>query len=518
MIPRGPVRRGLAAPLVAATAAVFMAAPWLDQRLVWAAWIGVAIPLACIDRIRGWWGECWTLAGATAAIAIAFHWTPAALAYAMDADQATGVAIAAPIVFWDALRLAAPLLFAARVQPDPLRAWVPAGLLAVAIEAVAPAVFPWKLGYAQAAWPVLVQSVDLVGPELSTLVLYAHAGLLVWLAHAGWRAPPPRAVVVAAAVCAANLAYGSWAIVHWTHVVAAAPTFDVVLVQANPEEEGGIDALRGFTRRMTTATSGTTGLVCWPECSGGCYADTLASLADPERVLEHSRPPRAGMRPLDEPPCPLLFGGKSYRGHPEKPRDLYQSALLIDRDQTITGRYHKRHLMPFGEYVPGEDVYPDIKRSFPMQEDLSAGTDAHVLACGPARIGVMLCYEDMIPEAARSLVANGATLLVSLINGAAFTAPLTLEQHRMLARLRAVETRRCLLRCAATGETCVISPIGTITAALPLHDRGALAARAPLVEGRTLASRTDRLFPIGCGLAMALVVWRGRRPANNRFP
>ena len=518
MILSGSVRHGLATPLVAATAAVFMAAPWLDQRLVWAAWIGLAIPLACIERIRGWWGECWTLAGAMAAIAIAFHWTPEALAYAMDADPATGLAIAAPIVFWDALRLAAPLLFAARVLPDPLRAWLPAGLLAVAIEAVAPAVFPWRLGYAQAAWPVLVQSVDLVGPEVSTFVLYAHAGVLVWLAQAGWRRPIPRIVTVAVAVCAANLAYGSWAIAHWTQVAATAPTIDVVLVQANPEEDGGIDALRGFTRQAHADSSGGTGLVCWPECSGGCYADTLASLADPERVVEHSRPPRAGMRPLEERLCPLLFGGKSYRGHPDKPHVLHQSALLIDRDHAITGRYHKRYLMPFGEYVPGEDRYPDIKRYFPMQEELTAGSEANVLASDPARIGVMMCYEDMIPEAARSLVANGANLLVSLINGSAFTARLTLEQHRMLAQLRAVETRRCLLRCAATGETCVISPVGTITVALPLHARGSLAARPPLMEGRTLASRLGRLFPACCGLGVAAVAWRHRRAAAGRFP
>jgi apolipoprotein N-acyltransferase len=110
-------------------------------------------------------------------------------------------------------------------------------------------------------------------------------------------------------------------------------------------------------------------------------------------------------------------------------------------------------------------------------------------------------------------VANGANVLVSLINGSAFTARLTLEQHRMLAQLRAVEMRRCLLRCAATGETCVISPVGTITAALPLHVRGALAARPPLMEGRTLATRLGSLFPACCGLGVAAVAWRHRRAA-----
>ena len=64
------------APVVAAALAVFIAAPWLDQRLVWCEWVGVAAALLLVRRIRGWWGEAWTLAGATLALAIAFHWTP----------------------------------------------------------------------------------------------------------------------------------------------------------------------------------------------------------------------------------------------------------------------------------------------------------------------------------------------------------------------------------------------------------------------------------------------------------
>jgi apolipoprotein N-acyltransferase len=108
------------------------------------------------------------------------------------------------------------------------------------------------------------------------------------------------------------------------------------------------------------------------------------------------------MRPLEQYECPLLCGGKVFSGYPERPTALHQSALLIDASHTITGRYHKRHLMPFGEYVPGEDWFPDVKRYFPMQDDLTAGREATVLATASgARLGVMLCYEDMIPEAAR---------------------------------------------------------------------------------------------------------------------
>jgi len=150
-----------------------------------------------------------------------------------------------------------------------------------------------------------------------------------------------------------------------------------------------------------------------------------------------------------------------------------------------------------------------------METDFSCGPQATVLPLGEkARLGVMLCYEDMVPSAAASLVDNSANVLVSLINGSSFKATLTLLQHRMLAQMRALENRCCLLRCAATGETCVISPLGTITARLPLHDQGTLVAEVPLLDARAPGWRLGQAFPAGClaGLAVAgLVRLRWRR-------
>jgi apolipoprotein N-acyltransferase len=102
-------------------------------------------------------------------------------------------------------------------------------------------------------------------------------------------------------------------------------------------------------------------------------------------------------------------------------------------------------------------------------------------------------------------------VLVSLINGAAFTEPLTLAQHRLLAQLRTVESRRCLLRCAATGETCVISPVGTILARLPLHTKEVLTAEVPLLEGQTLYRLIGPAFPIACAIALTAIVIAQKR-------
>jgi apolipoprotein N-acyltransferase len=507
----------LAAPLVAAAAAVFIAAPWLEQQLVWCGWIGVAAALLLVRRIRGWWGEAWTLAAATLALTIAFHWTPTVLAYAMNSDYEIGLLFAAPIVLWDSVRLALPFWFAARVARDPLTAWWPAGLAAVAVEAFMPSVFPWKLGYSQTAWPHLVQSVDLFGPEFSTLILFAHAGVIAWgVAAVTGRVQRHRTAAwssggAAVALCLVNAAYGVGAMAAWSRAVETAPRLRVAVAQANPEDVDGIEELRALTGRACADSGRLPDLVCWPECSGGSYEAGLESLADLERVVASSREPNRGLRPLDDPACGLLFGGKIYTGHPEKPKTLHQSAILIDAAQAIVGRYHKRHLMPFGEYVPGTDFFPDLRLYFPMQDDMTEGTQATVLSYGPtARLGVMLCYEDMIPAAAHSLVRESANVLVSLINGSAFTAPLTLRQHRLLAQLRAVECRRSFVRCAATGETCVISPLGTVVSELPLHVRDVLVADVPLLERRTLASRIGLSFPILSAAGAIAIAFRRR--------
>ncbi len=524
----GSVTRALASATAAGAVAVFLAAPWLDPRLVWCEWLGVAVALLLIDHVRGWRGEAWTLASAVAAIAIAFHWAPQALAAAMNADERTGLLVATPLVLWDAARLAMPIWFAARITRDPRTAWLPAALTGTFTEAFVPAVFPWKLGYAQVGWPVVIQSVDLLGPESATFVLHAHAGAIAWLIHTGvtryhgspavsrGRPPsisPPPISLLAIAVCAANLVYGSAALNSWDDRVAKAATCSVLLVQANPEDEDGIDALRRLTRAGCSATAVVPDLVCWPECSGGSYEATLDSLADADRVAGHSRAPYRGLRPLAAPACPLLFGGKTYRGHPDRPESLHQTGILIDTTETIRGRYHKRHLMPFGEYLPGSGFVPEISLYFPMADEFTAGSEPCVLQCGTGpRLGVMLCYEDMVPEAAHSLARAGAAVLVSLINGSAFTQPLTLAQHRMLAQLRAVECRRCLLRCAATGETCLISPTGRVLAMLEPQTRGVLAADVPLLDATTPAIWIGNAWPAACGGgALALALGRRRR-------
>ncbi|MFM7135487.1 MAG: apolipoprotein N-acyltransferase [Planctomycetota bacterium] len=504
------------APLAWVTAilatAVFVAAPWLDERLVPAGWIGVAAGLVLATGRRGWRGELAVLASAVLAIALAFHWTPEVLADAMRTSRLVGFAFAVPIVLWDACRLALPFWVVGRLCRDPRRAWLPAGLVAVVAEAAIPGVFPWKLGYCQLAWPATVQAAAVAGPEASTLTLFATAGALVAAVATfgpGGDRRLPGVAIAALVVTAANLVFGSVAIRQVEERMAGAPKLRLAVVQADPDDAAGIEALRRLTR-TASADQAPPDLVCWPECSGGSYEEGLDSFADEAVVFRRSRNPQRGLRPLPDPACPLLLGGRIYRGYRERPQAIFQAALLIDTAERLAGASQKRHLMPFGEYVPFADVIPELRLSFPMETTYTAGRDAAPLASGPARIGPLLCYEDMVPAAAASLAADSANLLVSLIHGASFTNPLTLRQHRLLAQQRAIECRRCLVRCSSTGETCVIDATGRIVSRLPLGGEGVLAAEVPLLEPLPAGVHGRWVLPAACALGLAGVVLGGR--------
>lgn len=514
---------GLTQAVSVCLVATLVCVPWIVPSLVWCGWLGVAAALAITTRLPWLAGLRFNFAWSCLALAVAFYWAPHALAQTMRASSAWGIAVFAPLVLWEAVRAALPFWLAVRLGVKATTAWFPAALIAVVLESVLPGVFPWRFGYVQVAWPLTIQTVDLFGTEWATLMVFAHAGVIVWLSAALAQAVRSRRFVATAPgilrsaplwLCAANLAYGVWSMSYWHEQTRLAPQLRVALVQVDPTYLGSADKLL----QLTQSVAGKVDLVCWPESSGGNYHVKLDQLSDTRRVFELSRDPLRGMRPWPNPSCPLLLGCRTYNGDRDHPSELYQSAVLLDTQERITGRYYKRTLMPFGEYVPGKDWLPGMDRLFPLPQTFIPGNEATILLAGDnVRLGTMICYEDMNPSAARSMVSNSANLLISLINGASFENTLTLRQHRLLAQLRAVECRRYHLRVSSTGETCVITPLGQVEASLPLQTTAVLTANVALIDSLTWGCRIGNLFPWLCAFALALYARQTRRAASFQF-
>lgn len=209
--------------------------------------------------------------------------------------------------------------------------------------------------------------------------------------------------------------------------------------------------------------------------------------------------------------APLLFGTVAYTA--EK-RPLNSAVLLGGRGELL-GRYDKNFLVPFGEFIPpgfgwieqisgeagayqrGEQVKTFVVRG-------AKGTD-HAL-------GAFICYESAFPHLVRQFAANGAEVLVNLTNDGYFGRSPAREQHLLLARMRAVENRRWVLRSANDGVTASIDPSGFVRDRIPEFTRQATRLRFAWLREKTPYTRHGDWFAWGClVLGCALTALPARR-------
>ncbi len=524
------------------TVSTLHAIPWLVEDAAWCGLLAIAGGLYLVTR-PNYLASFWvTWLWASVAIAAAFHWSPGAMAYTLSSEFGLGLLVATPLILWDGLRMALGYWLAARLTRDVCTIWFSAALTTMACEFLMPSVFPWRMGFMLLSWPWMMQAVDIFGPAWTTFIGFASAGLLIvttyWLwaklyppkNQTGLSSEQPRQAVsgnavsrqsrgawVTLPIVSLNIIYSFLAMNYWQSKAEAATKSRVALVQVDPSYVVSLQQ----SRELTESVARDVDIVCWPESSGGNYELSLEELSDDRHVFECSREPERGLRPWPFPTCELLLGGKNYVGDRDNPDSLYVCAMLIDEHEKITARYNKRYLMPFGEYVPFEETVPGLAELFDMAEHITPGLNAEILQSKTgAKLGTMLCYEDMVPEASRMMVASGANLLISLVNGSAFESKFTLSQHRLLSQLRSIECRRYYLRCAATGETCVISPLGQITARLPLQENGVLKAEVALLQGATIFSIVPWLAPALCFMGMifqiSMTVLTGNRLLSRK--
>jgi apolipoprotein N-acyltransferase len=170
--------------------------------------------------------------------------------------------------------------------------------------------------------------------------------------------------------------------------------------------------------------------------------------------------------------APLLLGSvaveKPAPGAPAGTSDSwYDAAFLVTPDSgLLPGYYAKRHLVPFGEYVPLRPVLGWLDKFVPIGPDFTHGADAAPLVLnmtpGPVAFGPLVCYEDLFPALSRESVLAGSDVLVELTNDAWYGREGAAYQHAAHSVLRAVETRRPVLRCGNAGWSGWIDEFGGI--------------------------------------------------------
>jgi len=370
----------------------------------------------------------------------------------------------------------------------------------VIAELLFPGLFPWEMGHTQISFLPLVQVSDIAGSQLVSFLMFWVAEALLLKNSAATRIIP---------LCAlgASLVYGVARISQYSNIDAPSQTIGVIQANVSIEEKHNIGMFQtniGRYQELTRSISQPDTLIIWPESVVTEPIHDHISNISKSRTLSDLPKERS-----------YLLGAVTF----ESSHRYFNSALAIQPDGRITGTYHKRVLMPFGEYMPLSHTFPWIKDLNPTAGDFTAGTKEHVFSYdmnGKAALKVspLICYEDLVPSMSRDSVRAGAELLVNITNDAWYGRSAAPFQHHLIASFRAIENRRYLVRSTNTGYTAVVDAVGRTISSIPIFSEGTITAEVKLLSDKTLYTRLFSNHPFYAlfGVYCLSVLFNLRRP------
>ena len=247
-------------------------------------------------------------------------------------------------------------------------------------------------------------------------------------------------------------------------------------------------------------------VIVWPENPAPFYFDRDPIFrAAAERMAREAR-------------AYVVVGSVNFTGS-QKSQPL-NSAVVLDPEGRVLRAYDKLHLVPFGEYVPGW-AFPGLVGKITHETgNFVPGTDYRPVETRDGTLSLFICYEAIFPQLVRRLVTAAPGVLVNISNDAWFGDSAAAAQHLEMARLRAIENHRYLLRSTNDGITCVIDPYGRVLNRLPRHEAAVLVAKFDFIGGRTFYTRHGDVFAWTCtAIALALLahaVWKGEQSKRQR--
>ena len=191
-------------------------------------------------------------------------------------------------------------------------------------------------------------------------------------------------------------------------------------------------------------------------------------------------------------------------------RHYYNTMMSIGSER---GMYHKNHLVPFTEYLPLKSLLGGLVSfmQVPMSDFSKGGADQKPLKVANQYAGISICFEDAFGEEVINALPK-ATMLVNVSNDAWFDNSWAPPQHLQMARMRALETGRPMLRATNTGITAIIDEKGRIVKKAPQFEVASISATIQPRTGMTLYAITANwLVVMSALLVLAFSVWRMKR-------
>ena len=329
--------------------------------------------------------------------------------------------------------------------------------------------FGWDLlGYSQSFTLPVIQIADVVGAYgVSFLIVLVNVAVFLTIKEIRNRDYYLKSLMIALFIVFIALYYGMFRIKN----IFTGEKLKVAVVQGNIPQVKKWDPsfrdniLKKYERLTREAAAQNPELVIWPETSVPGFLESEPELMD--RVTKLAK----------EIKTPILVGAP--REDLEKKDAYYNSAILINEEGGIIGRYDKTHLVPFGEYVPLKFMFAFVENFAPSPiGDFTAGKAYTVFnffikrtvkneyesrhSIKKIKFSSLICFEDIFPDLAREFVKRDANFLVNITNDAWFHKTGAAYQHAESSIFRAVENRVNVIRAANTGVSCFIDQKGGI--------------------------------------------------------
>ena len=381
---------------------------------------------------------------------------------------------------------------------------------------------PWALlGYSQYKWLTVIQFADITGVYgVSFLIVMVNSALtsvFLWsLKHYSPGIPFPGSTILTTVTgMILVLVYGVWKLHSQSRTDSQASQRTIGLVQANIDQAHKWDeAYRQQTLHryadLSARAAQNVDLLVWPEAATPFLFEREPAYQGKVLQIAH------------DAQSPLLFGSPALRHERDGTPFLLNSAYLLTQAGTIAGRYDKRHLVPFGEYIPLRPLLFFLDKLVVGIGDFKTGTGPLTLtlpqkgSLPPARFGVAICFEVIFPDEVRQMVKEGADFLVTITNDAWFGNSAAPYQHFGMVVLRAVENRTAFARAANTGISGFIAPDGRILAATPIFTQEAVTGTIPLRRTTTIYTTFGDVFAWACVIMATLWIWLAKRRIPKR--
>ncbi len=378
--------------------------------------------------------------------------------------------------------------------------------------------FPWELlGYSQYRILPIIQIADITGVYgISFLIILVNISLfqvILLLTKKEWQGKIVKKLTtiislsVTVLLMVMSISYGYYKIRTIDKRSSIAKKAVISAIQGNIDQslkwkrDNQVKTINKYNNLSFMASGSNPDLIIWPETAAPFYYGYNKKLTN--RVVTG----------ITKTKSAHVIGSPSF-DKVDNNFVYYNTAYVINPAGTTLDKYHKVHLVPFGEYVPLKKFLPFINKLTEQVGDFLSGKKGKTIKYKDLTLGIQICFEVVFPNLSRAAVNNGANLLINMTNDAWFGKKSAPFQHFSMVVFRAVENRRAVARAANTGISGFVDPVGRILSPTGLYVDALVTERLPLLKTITFYTKNGDIFAWFCFFLVGFGVIADKRRKN----